>query len=65
VWALLLGAGLGALPGLGEQRSWVPIVALVVLVVGGSRPVDYAAAYVGLTALGALCGVAVNLALPA
>jgi uncharacterized membrane protein YgaE (UPF0421/DUF939 family) len=60
-----VGVGLGALPGLGEQRSWVPIVALFVLVVGGSQPLGYAAAYVGLTALGALCGVAVNVLLPA
>lgn len=65
--ALVVGAGvaLGALPGLGTQRSWVPIVALFVLIIGGDHPLDYAIAYVALTGLGALCGVAVNLALPA
>jgi uncharacterized membrane protein YgaE (UPF0421/DUF939 family) len=59
-----VGIALGSLPGLGEQRSWVPVVALFVLVIGGSHPVTYAAAYVGLAALGALCGVAVNVLLP-
>jgi uncharacterized membrane protein YgaE (UPF0421/DUF939 family) len=65
--ALVVGAGvaLGSLPGMGAQRSWVPIVALFVLVVGGAHTWDYAVAYVGLTALGALCGVLVNLLLPA
>jgi uncharacterized membrane protein YgaE (UPF0421/DUF939 family) len=60
-----VGVALGALPGLGEHRSWVPIVALFVLVIGGRHPMGYAAAYVGLTAIGALCGVVVNVLLPA
>lgn len=60
-----VGVGLGAVPVLGEERSWVPIVALFVVVVGGAHAGDYALAYVGLTALGALCGVLVNLLLPA
>jgi hypothetical protein len=59
-----VGVLLGVLPGLGEQRSWVPVVALFVLVVGGQHPGTYALAYVGLTALGALCGALVNLVLP-
>lgn len=65
--ALVVGAGvaLGALPGMGTQRSWVPIVALFVLIVGGANAGSYATAYVGLVALGTLCGVAVNLLLPA
>ena len=65
--ALVVGVGvaLGALPGLGTQRSWVPIVALFVLIIGGDHAFTYALAYVALTALGALCGVAVNLLLPA
>lgn len=60
-----LGVALGALPGLGGQNSWVPIVALFVLIIGGSQAFTYAVAYVLLTGLGMLCGVAVNLALPA
>lgn len=65
--ALVVGVGvaLGSLPGMGTQRSWVPIVALFVLIIGGAQASSYATAYVGLTALGALCGVAVNLLLPA
>lgn len=64
--ALVVGVGvlLGVLPVFGEQRSWVPIVALFVLIVGGQQPGTYAAAYVGLTALGALCGVFVGLVTP-
>lgn len=59
------GVVLGSLPGLGSQRSWVPIVALFVLVIGGQgEPGDYALTYVGLIALGAVCGVVVNLLLP-
>lgn len=65
--AVVVAAGivLGALPGMGAQRSWVPIVAFFVLVIGDDHPTAYAAAYVGLTALGGCCGVIVNLLLPA
>jgi hypothetical protein len=64
--AIAVGVGvlLGALPGLGDMRSWVPVVALFVLVLGGHDAETYAAAYVGLTALGAACGVVVNMAFP-
>jgi hypothetical protein len=58
------GVLLGALPWLGEMRSWVPVVALFVLVLGGRDAGTYAAAYVGLTAMGAACGVAVNMVFP-
>lgn len=59
------GVVLGSLPGLGSERSWVPVVALFVLVIGGQNDAgDYALAYVGLVALGALCGVLVNVLLP-
>jgi hypothetical protein len=63
---IVVGAGvlLGALPGLGDMRSWVPVVALFVLVLGGHDAETYAAAYVGLTALGAACGVLVNMVMP-
>src|SRR4051794_37751533 len=64
--ALVVGAGvlLGVLPVFGDQRSWVPVVALFVLVIGGRQPGTYALAYVGLTALGALCGVLVGMVTP-
>lgn len=64
--AIVVGAGvlLGALPGLGDMRSWVPVVALFVLVLGGHDPETYALAYVALTALGAGCGVVVNMVFP-
>jgi hypothetical protein len=59
-----VGVLLGALPGLGDMRSWVPVVALFVLVLGGHDAETYAAAYVGLTALGAACGVVANMVFP-
>jgi uncharacterized membrane protein YccC len=62
--AVAVGVLLGALPGLGDMRSWVPVVALFVLVLGGHDAETYAAAYVGLTALGAGCGVVVNMVFP-
>jgi hypothetical protein len=62
--AVAVGVLLGALPGLGDMRSWVPVVALFVLVLGGHDAETYAAAYFGLTALGAACGVVVNMVFP-
>src|SRR3954471_20697486 len=59
-----LGVLLGPLPVLGDQRSWVPSIALFVVMIGGAHPTTYALAYVALAAFGALCGVAVNLAFP-
>jgi len=59
-----VGTALSAWPALGSMASWVPISALFVLVVGGSEPWPYAAAYLGLTTLGALVGVGVNAAFP-
>lgn len=49
---------------LGEMGSWVPTAALFVLIIGDTDPVGYVSAYVGLTLLGALVGIAVNLVLP-
>ena len=59
-----IGTLIGAWPHLGEMSSWVPISALFVLIVGGDDPSYYAAAYLGLTALGAAAGVVVNGAFP-
>ena len=49
---------------LGDMASWVPISALFILTIGRTDPGDYAFAYVGLTALGAVVGVLVNAAVP-
>ncbi|WP_194288948.1 MULTISPECIES: hypothetical protein [unclassified Nocardioides] len=64
--AVVVGVGtvLGGLRFLHDLGSWVPVSGLFVLLVGGSDPVHYPAAYLGLTAFGALVGVAVNLAFP-
>jgi uncharacterized membrane protein YgaE (UPF0421/DUF939 family) len=58
------GIALGGLPFLGEQSSYVPIVALLVVAIGGAQPGDYALAYLSLTFVGAAIGVVVSLALP-
>lgn len=66
--SIALGIGLGMLvaaaPLFGSMGSWVPFATLFVLIIGGPHPWRYAAAYGGLTALGAALGIAVNLALP-
>lgn len=49
---------------LGAMSMWVPFAALVVLILGGNNPAHYVLGYGGLTAVGAVVGVAVNLALP-
>ena len=49
---------------MGSKADWVPLTALFVLIIGKADPVDYAIGYLGLTSLGALVGVLVNLALP-
>lgn len=59
-----LGTLIGGWPKLGEMASWVPISALFVLIIGGDDPSYYVAAYLGLTAIGAAAGVAVNGAFP-
>jgi len=63
--AVGLGVALGGLPGLGDQRSYVAVVALFTLLIGGTEPADYAIAYLGLALMGAAIGVGVGLAMPA
>jgi uncharacterized membrane protein YgaE (UPF0421/DUF939 family) len=65
VVVVAVGVALAGLSFLGEQRSYVPIVSLLVVVIGGSNPEDYAFAYVAMSLLGAVVGVVVSLALPA
>ena len=58
--AVGLGVLLGAWRWLRDQTTWVPVVALFVLAVGGPRPEGYVEAYVVQIVLGALIGTAVN-----
>ena len=59
-----VGTALAGWSYLGPMASWVPISALFILTIGRSDAGDYAAAYVGLTGLGAVVGVLVNAAVP-
>lgn len=59
-----IGTALAAWRRLGEMGVWVPFAALFVLILGGDDPSHYVLGYAGLTAVGAVVGVAVNLALP-
>jgi hypothetical protein len=61
---VLVGTLLSGLPVLGESASWVPVAGILVLIVGGNDPTRFVLGYVGLTALGALVGIGVNLLLP-
>jgi uncharacterized membrane protein YccC len=63
--AVGVGVALGGLPWLGDQRSYVAVVALFTLLIGGTEPADYAIAYLGLALMGAVIGVAVGIAMPA
>ncbi|NPC98351.1 hypothetical protein [Nocardioides sp. zg-DK7169] len=64
--AVVVGVGtvLGGWTFLRDLGSWVPVSGLFVLLVGGGDPIHYPAAYLGLTAFGALVGIAVNLVFP-
>ena len=64
VVAIAVGTFVAGWQRLGSMSGWVPFVALFVLIVGGDDPIDYAAAYGGLTALGAAIGVGVNALFP-
>jgi uncharacterized membrane protein YgaE (UPF0421/DUF939 family) len=64
--AFVVAAGtlLGGWGRVGAMASWVPISGLFILIIGRTDPTNYAVAYIGLTAFGALVGVAVNAAVP-
>lgn len=68
VLALAVVVGLGTVVGawhvLGSMSSWVPIAGLFTLVVGGADAEEYMLAYLALTGLGAMIGVAVNVVAP-
>lgn len=61
--AVLVSVVLGALPVLGEQRSWAPLAALFVLATGGPDPEPIALGYLVQVPLGAAVGILVNLVL--
>lgn len=67
VVAVVVGIGvlLGGIPWLAEQRSYVPIAGLFVLVIGQGHELRYSAVYAGLFLIGAVVTVVVNAALPA
>ncbi len=58
------GIALAGWKALGEMSSYVPIVALLVVAIGGAHPGDYALAYLSFTGMGAAIGIIVSLALP-
>jgi uncharacterized membrane protein YgaE (UPF0421/DUF939 family) len=61
----VVAASLAAASGVaGSMGSWIPLAAMFVLVAGKGEPYEYSAAYAGLTAVGALVGVGVNVAFP-
>lgn len=55
---------LAGLRWLGAMGGWVLVAALFVLVIGGHDPEAYAAAYIGLTAFGAVVATVVNALVP-
>lgn len=65
--ALVVAVGilLGGMRWLGSQGGWVPTAALFTLVVGSYDQQDYVLAYAGLTLMGAVLAVGVNMILPA
>jgi uncharacterized membrane protein YgaE (UPF0421/DUF939 family) len=62
--AVVVGSLVGASGLVGAMGGWVPLASMFVLVAGRGDPIEYTAAYAGLTAAGALVGVGVNAALP-
>lgn len=59
--ALALGTVLAGLPILGTSRDYVPIAALIVLIIGGTNADDFSTGYILQMALGMVIGVVVNL----
>lgn len=59
-----VGTALSGWARYGTKASWVPISALFVLIIGRGDAMDYAIAYLGLTGLGAVIGIVLNVAFP-
>lgn len=64
VLVVVLGVAIGGWRLLGSMGSWVPTMALFVILVGGSDPVGFAMSNTVLALVGAVLGVLVLLALP-
>lgn len=62
--AIVAGALVGGSGLAGNMGSWVPLAAMFVLIAGRGDPIEYTAAYGGLTAVGALVGVGVYVVFP-
>ncbi len=48
----------------GSKASWIPVTGLFVLIIGRGDAIDYVIAYLGLTSLGAVIGITLNVAFP-
>lgn len=64
--AIVVAAGVlvGGFRVFGTAGDWVPVSSLFVLVIGNTDRAEYAAAYLGLTGLGAVIGLLVNSLVP-
>nr|WP_297430417.1 hypothetical protein [uncultured Actinotalea sp.] len=61
---VLVGVLLAGIPWFSDSKSYVPLAAVFVLLVGQGDEVTYAASYAGLFLLGGIVSIAVNAALP-
>lgn len=59
-----LGTAVSGWRAFGEKASYVPVSGLFTLILGGGQPLEYALAYLGLTAAGVVAGIALNAAFP-
>ncbi|MET1062275.1 MAG: hypothetical protein ABWX71_05220 [Aeromicrobium sp.] len=64
--AIVVGGGIivAGWTRLGQGGEWVPLAGLFVLIIGSADRVGFVSAYVGLTSVGALIGMALNLLWP-
>jgi uncharacterized membrane protein YgaE (UPF0421/DUF939 family) len=62
--AVGVGVLVAGLPFLGDSRTYVPVAAIFLLLLGQGREVSYAASYAGLFLLGALVTIVLDVAFP-
>ncbi|WNB85117.1 hypothetical protein [Cellulomonas sp. ATA003] len=62
--AVAVGVLLGGLPWLGDSRTYVPVAATFVLLIGQGQEVGYAVSYAGMFLMGALVTIGLNVAFP-
>ena len=58
------GTGIAGWRRLGPMGSWVPVSALFILILGERDPSSYVLAYLGLTTVGGVVGIVVNVTFP-